>query len=149
MVNDFERRLTKSERHRMVVFKMQAAKNGVVLPEWGSTGCGQVGAYLADKLAKLGLLDLVMVRGYKEQHYDAYLSEEAMSLISDIKGHVADTSPYFLTCVEQTKDWRDYNEGGVHRKQMRGSNPSGDKDTGGRGQVEAGDLTIPAADMND
>lgn len=125
LVNDFERRMSKNERHRMTVFKMQAKKAGVEFIEWGSSERDQVGSYLIEQLHALGMLTVKSVtipHAHKNNIRTKLLStmsEEAMKLIEDITEFAVESTPYFLPCVEQPKDWVSVTEGGFHTREMR------------------------------
>lgn len=56
---DLGRRLSKNERHRMTVFKMQAKKNGVEWAEWPIGSRDQVGLYLLGLMETAGFVSLV------------------------------------------------------------------------------------------
>ncbi len=123
LTRDFERKLSRDEAHRMTVFKMQAAKNGVYLPEWGAADREKVGAYLLDVLEKVGMIHIgknhTSKLGQHRTHITVQLSEEVTSVIDQITEWVADNSPYFLPCVEPPVPWTAYNEGGWHTNEMR------------------------------
>lgn len=125
LVNDFERRMSHNERHRMTVFKMQAKKAGIVFNEWSSGDCQQVGSYLMEQLSRLG-----MVTTRKQTIPSASknnirvkvivtLTEDCLALIDQIKDFAVESTPYFLPCVEQPKDWVSVTDGGFHTKEMR------------------------------
>lgn len=125
LVNDFERRLSHNERHRMTVFKMQARKAGVHFNEWSSGDRDQVGAYLMEQLEKLGMVLTKQVT-IPHKHKNnirtkiiTTLSDECAALIEQIKGFIVESTPYFLPCVEPPKDWTSVTEGGFHTKEMR------------------------------
>lgn len=125
LVNDFERRMSRNERHRMTVFKMQAKKAGVHFTEWGSGDCDQVGAYLVEQLERLGMVETKQVT-IQHRHKNnirtkivVTMSDECSDLISQIKNFVVESTPYFLPCVEPPKPWTSVTEGGFHTKEMR------------------------------
>ena len=153
LVNDLDRRLSKSERHRMTVFKMQAKENGVPVPEWGTDGCTQVGAYILHQLETLGMVETIqgkiaaarksMIRA----SIDIKLSADTLELVSNIKSHVVSTTPYFLPCVEAPKDWVSVSDGGFHTKEMRRVQPFCVRSRT-RFPEEIGDMTIPLKAIN-
>jgi len=152
LVNDLGRRMSKSERHRMTVFRMQAKENGVPVPEWGVSGVEQVGAYLVDELEKLGMLETYqgsVTRASKVTNtIDMRLSEEVLELIGQIKEHVIETTPYFLPCIEPPKDWVAIDDGGFHTRAMRRLQPFAVRAYGGRDHFREADMTVPYAAMN-
>jgi Autographiviridae RNA polymerase len=125
LVNDFERRLSHNERHRMTVFKMQAKQAGVHFTEWGSGDRDQVGAYLVEQLQKLGMVETRTVRVPHAKANNirtkilVTMMPEVVEILEQIKGFAIETTPYFLPCVEQPKDWTSVTDGGFHTKEMR------------------------------
>lgn len=127
LTRDFERKLTKSDRHRMTVFKMQAAKNGIEFKEWGQAGVTQVGAYLIETLELLGM---VVVSNLREKRGNSYhntievmLTDDVKSLLDTIQDHIMSVTPEVMPCVEQPKDWVAINDGGWHTDEMRRAAP--------------------------
>lgn len=123
---DFNRRRSRDVRHRMTVFKMQAEKNGILVPDWGRSDREKVGMYLLEALRTLGLVDVepmtYTANGRKVGRMDTpevLLSVEAMGVIDRISGIVAVTSPVFGPCVEKPHDWTAVDCGGWHTEQMR------------------------------
>jgi DNA-directed RNA polymerase len=125
LVNDLGRRLSKSERHRMTVFKMQAQKAGIEFNEWAQGDRDQVGAYLVEQLSGLSMVKLTkfternMHGKYPRTMLGVELTPECRELIDKIKGFAAESAPYFLPCVEKPKDWVSVNDGGFHTREMR------------------------------
>jgi DNA-directed RNA polymerase len=119
LVRDFERRMTKSERHRLTVFKQQAAKNGIHLPVWSSEDKLAVGTVLIYLAREIGLIDITeaMERGKTVREYK--LMPEIAGMLDHIKGFVAGISPISLPCVEPPIPWTDANTGGYHTPVMR------------------------------
>lgn len=154
IANDLDRRLSKSERHRVTVFKTQAAAKGITVPEWGSGNCDQVGAYLIDQLDKLGMVDTAYTldrTGSKHRtHIEVILTDEVLELIANIKGHLVETMPYYLPCVEAPIPWANVREGGFHTKEMRRLNPFAVRSASYReeGDYPEADMTIPLAAIN-
>ena len=131
LMNDMDRRLSVNESHRMTVMKMQGRKNGVEFKEWGEAQRDQVGGYLVDQLAQLGMVDagvvneVVVVCGARKAKTSLHieLTEEVRSLISQISEFVVESTPYFLPCVEPPKDWTAVDNGGFHTQEMRRLHP--------------------------
>jgi len=125
LVNDFERRMSNNERHRMTVFKMQARKAGVHFTEWSSGACDQVGAYLVEQLASLGMVTTettTVMHRHKNNirtKIGVALTPECAGLIDSIKEFVIESTPYFLPCVEPPRDWVSVTDGGFHTREMR------------------------------
>ncbi|WCD56165.1 DNA-directed RNA polymerase [Caulobacter phage KSC] len=154
LVNDLGRRMSKSERHRMTVFKMQAKEAGVPFPEWGVSGVEQVGAYLLDQLEQLGMVTTWMRytpavgRGKPKKIIDIRLTDELNELIGAIKGNIIECTPYFLPCVEPPRDWTAVNDGGFHTKDMRRMQPYAVRSYGGWSEYAEHDMRMPLAAIN-
>jgi len=154
LVNDLGRRMSKSERHRMTVFKMQAKENGIPFPEWGPGGVTQVGTYLVDALCSLGMVELdhgvITARRASavRNTIKIRLSPEVLELISQIKGHVAETTPYYLPCIEPPIDWTSVSEGGFHTIEMRRMQPFAVRSHGSWSDFEDADMASPLAAIN-
>jgi DNA-directed RNA polymerase len=127
LVNDFDRKMTKSERHRMTVFKMQAKQAGIAFTEWGIGGQAQVGSYLVECLQALGMCDVENVRqvrgGQLRNVIDVTLTVEVKALLSKIQEHVMEATPAVMPCVEVPKDWTAIDKGGWHTEGMQRASP--------------------------
>lgn len=154
LVNDLGRRMSKSERHRMTVFKMQAREAGVPFPEWGPGGVEQVGAYLTDQLEQLGMVETQLTQDYSARKAGVRnrialrLTEETLHLIGQIKGHIVETTPYFLPCVEQPKDWVAVDDGGWHTREMRRMQPFAVRSYGAWSEFKDHDMNVPLGAIN-
>lgn len=153
LVHDFERKLTKSERHRMTVFKMQAKANGINFIEWGDGGAAQVGSYLVTTLEALGLCTITQSRKkvgkQVREQFDIRLCDDVMQLLSSIKEHVMEATPEVMPCIEQPKDWTEIAEGGWHTQAMRATNPYCVRTSGrGRELIRTNDMSIEFAALN-
>lgn len=118
---DFNRRLSKDERHRMTVFKMQAAKAGINLIEWPLGARDQVGIYLLGLVEAMGMIDIEgqrMERG-KIAPRAVSLSQDLIDRIQKIKGFVSITMPVYGPCVEPPIDWTTLTDGGFHTENLR------------------------------
>ncbi|WWO60406.1 DNA-directed RNA polymerase [Stenotrophomonas phage SB5] len=131
LMNDMDRKLSVNETHRMTVMKMQGRKNGVEFHEWGQAQRDQVGGYLVDQLAQMGMVDTsvvneVVVSGGRRKtktNLHVELTEDVRKLIHQISEFVIESTPYFLPCVEPPKDWTDVDNGGFHTNEMRRLHP--------------------------
>lgn len=113
---DFARRMSKDERHRLTVFKMQAKARGVEIVEWSKGARDQVGLYLLQRLEDLGMVSIgAQVARYREVH----LSETAMQSIMQFRSYIAQSMPMYGPCVEPPKDWVSVSDGGWHTPTMR------------------------------
>lgn len=148
LVNSMNRRLSKSDRHRMTVFKMQAKAEGIEFPEWGSEGQTQVGSYLVNQLELLGLIKTWRTTEGKRQSIKVSLSTEILGLISTIKDMVKETMPFFLPCIEQPKDWASIEDGGWHTPDMRRMQPYAVSSHGAWSQMQDEGLPLPLKAIN-
>lgn len=156
LVNDLDRRLSKSERHRMTVFRMQAKENGIPFPDWGTGDVTQLGAYLLDQLEQLGMVETSRFtpatanKKALRTTIEIRLAEPLLEIIGGIKDHIIGTTPYYLPCIEQPKDWVAINDGGFHTKEMRRMQPYAVRSTNLRSteDFEQGSMDIPLAAIN-
>ena len=118
---DFARRLSKDERHRLVVFMQQAKKAELSIVEWNVGSKEQVGMYLLGLVENAGLVVLGAETrtGYKRDACEVLLSPEVMEFVDKIKAHVAVTMPMFGPCVAEPRDWGFEQPGGFHTTRMR------------------------------
>jgi DNA-directed RNA polymerase len=121
LAHDFQRKLSKDERHRMTVFKQQAHKAGILFTEWPKGARDQVGMYLLEILEIAGLLEISPQ--YIEKGKTAYrkvaLAQDIIVRINEVKDFVALTMPVYGPCVEAPKDWTTPTDGGYYTREMR------------------------------
>jgi len=123
---DFGRRLSKDERHRITVFKMQAKQRGLFVPEWQVGARDQVGLYLLGILEKAGMLliaEPAMRRGKQDQRV-VQMAPDIIERIDAVKSFTAITMPVYGPCVEPPHDWVTPSDGGFHTKELRRMNPT-------------------------
>ncbi|ATI16335.1 RNA polymerase [Caulobacter phage Lullwater] len=154
LVTDFGRRMSKSERHRMTVFKMQARERGITVPEWGPQGVQQVGAYLLEHLAQLEMVEITPVQrsagrsDLVRNGYDFRLHPDVFHLISELKAYAAESMPYFLPCIEKPRDWTSISDGGFHTREMRRLMPYAIRAKANWSDLAEYDLGKPLAAIN-
>lgn len=119
LVRDFERRMTKSERHRLTVFKMQAEQAGVPIPAWSPEDKLAVGTTLIYLAREAGLIVMSDVREGKKTIRQYAMAADVAGMMDHIKGFVAGIQPISLPCVEPPRDWVTANDGGYHTEVMR------------------------------
>lgn len=123
---DLGRRLSRDERHRMTVFKLQAKKAGYEWARWELGSRHQVGMYLLGLLQVSGLVDIepeMIVRG-KVPARAVTLSFEVLQQVTQIKAYVAVSSPMYGPCVDVPLDWKGNFGGGFHTEKMRRQSPT-------------------------
>lgn len=123
---DLGRRLSKDERHRLTVMRMQAEKAGLQIQEWNIGSRDQVGHYLLGLLEEAGLIVLgpEFRRGAKFVAREVVISPEVMERIDQIKDFVTVSMPVYGPCVEPPLDWGFGITGGFHTPAMQRSNRS-------------------------
>jgi DNA-directed RNA polymerase len=122
--NDFARRLSKDERHRLTVFMMQAEKNGLNITQWDIGSREQVGFYLLGLLevSELVVLGAEMRTGYRREAREVLIHPEIIERIDKIKAYVSVSMPVYGPCVEPPLDWAHGVTGGYHTPNMRSAN---------------------------
>lgn len=125
LARDFQRRMSKSERHRLNAMRHEAKKAGVAIPEWPIGAREQVGMYLLGLLEAAGMLEVLPSRIEHKRNVpsDVVLSGDLREKLDRIKSYVALTSPVFGPCVEQPRDWVSGTDGGFHTMRMRRAAP--------------------------
>lgn len=125
LVMDFKKRMSKSERHRINVFRHQAQKLGVTPIEWSTDLRIVVGLAMIHELKSLEIVSVYRALN-KSKHTTNYvqLPEETLQLLSSVKEQVAMLSPCRTPCIEPPKDWASPMDGGWHTKDMRRISPS-------------------------
>lgn len=131
LARDLGRRMSKDERHRMQVFRMQAEKAGVTVIEWPLGAREQIGLWLLGRLNDMGMVEITTPsarverrgRGVKAPPRIVYLSQHLMTRIEQIKSFVAVTMPVYGPCVEPPVDWTTTSNGGFHTPSMRRTHP--------------------------
>lgn len=123
---DFGRRLSKDERHRMTVFKLQAKQRGLIIPEWQAGARDQVGLYLLGVLEDVGLvtIDAPVMRHGKQDQRVVNMAQDVVDRIAQVKAFTAITMPVYGPCVEPPMDWVTPFDGGFHTKELRRMNPT-------------------------
>jgi len=126
LVNDFNRRLSKSERHRMTVFKMQAVKRGITVVEWPRVSRDAIGCYLLGLMEVAGLVDIEPIprqKAGKQPPRGVTLSMPVMERIDSIKSYIAITMPVYGPCVVPPRDWTTPSDGGFYTRELIRTHP--------------------------
>lgn len=121
LAQDFGRRMSKSERHRLTVFTMQAKAKGIDLTEWDIGSREQVGFYLMGLIEDAGLILLgnELRQGYKREEREVSIHPDVVDRINEVKSYIAVTMPVYGPCVEPPLDWGFGVQGGFHTKELR------------------------------
>lgn len=127
LANDFGRKLSKDERHRMTVFKRSAKKAGVEVIEWETGSRDQVGMYLLGVMEVLGLVEIAphrgpvktkSGRGLKSEPRPVFLAESVTDEINESKAFTAISMPVYGPTVEPPRDWTAIDSGGFHTPEL-------------------------------
>jgi DNA-directed RNA polymerase len=125
LTTDFQRRLSRNERHRITVFKIQAKERGIFIPDWQVGSRDQVGMWLCGQLEDIGFITIeepIMSKG-KQLDRRIILQDDVMQRIDQVKTFVAATMPKYGPCVEPPLDWTSTTNGGFRTKEMRRCHP--------------------------
>lgn len=125
LARDFNRRMSKSERHRLNAMRHEAKKAGISVPDWPLGAREQVGMYLIGQLEGIGMLDVLpaQIENNKNVPSEVMLTASLLHKLDKIKAYVALTSPMYGPCVEPPADWTSSTEGGFHTQRMRRAAP--------------------------
>lgn len=122
---DLTRRMSKNERHRVTVMRLQAKKAGIEFVEWPVGAREQVGLWLLGLLRDAGMLTLE--DGIRQSEKAAlrvvHIAPSLLERIGQIKAYVAITAPEYGPCVEPPRDWISPTDGGFHTARMRRLRP--------------------------
>jgi DNA-directed RNA polymerase len=121
LTKDFQRRLSKDERHRMTVFRRQAQVAGIIIHEWPMGARDQVGMYILGLLEVAGMIVIgpaKIVRG-KTEYRSVDLDHSILERIDQVKDYVAMTMPVYGPCVQPPRDWTTPTDGGFYTKELR------------------------------
>jgi DNA-directed RNA polymerase len=123
LARDFSRRMSQDERHRLTVFRMQAQKAGMEIGEWSIGSRDQVGLYMIHLLVEIGMIDLGPImcdpHTHKREYRDVHLTDEALRILDEVRGYMAETLPSYGPCVEVPIPWTAMVGGGFHTPDMR------------------------------
>lgn len=124
---DLGRRMSKDERHRMTVFKMQAKKAGIEWSEWDLGSRHQVGMYLLGMLMVAGMVEIEPLRagrpGMPRPPRMVTLSDAVLEKITKVRAFVAIAAPLYGPCVAPPLDWTSVQGGGYHTALVRRRRP--------------------------
>lgn len=124
LTKDLARKMSKSERHRINVFKHEAKHHKINLIEWTRADRVLVGKAIIREMVEIELLTerTVAQNGQSVLLYDLHPS--VRKLLDNIKDFVSVTQPMKMPCVEPPKPWVSANDGGWHTDEMRRVSPT-------------------------
>lgn len=150
LANGFAKRMSKDERYRLTVYKREAQKHDLELPEWEHEDIERVGVWAVDRLIEQGMLTVETRYIAKNTTVlESSITDATAQRINQIKEMTVENSPYFLPCVEQPRDWVRYDEGGWHTDEMRRLMPYAVKSHAmGRSILDEADLSASLECLN-
>lgn len=124
LARDLSRRLSKNERHRSTVMRLQAKKKGIDWVEWDIGARHQVGLWLLDCLIRAGMVylmgDPTIAAKYKNQVVQVVmLSDEIIAHVDRVKSYTEFSSPMYGPCVEPPLPWGKDQVGGFHTRRLQ------------------------------
>ena len=153
LANDLGRRFSKSERHKMTVFKRKAKEKGIAFPEWGASGVLQVGSYMIFQLENLGMVETgepVKRFSYNKVRTEIpiVLTNQCEGMIANIKDRMLEKASYFQPCIEPPMDWTSIDSGGWHTREMQRLQPYAVASKGDWHTFKNADMTLTFGAMN-
>lgn len=116
---DLKGRMSKSERHRLAVYRSQAAKEGIPLPEWTTEQRTTVGAAMIVVAEALGLIEVIKTSRNGKRINLVSLTDEVFAIMQKITMITAINSPKYLPCIIPPRDWVSPNDGGFYSDNLR------------------------------
>lgn len=124
LMNDFNKRGTKSYRHIRNALNVTSKKKGFSWVDWDKETRIKIGSMLLDVI--INATDLVDIRTKKHKRGFMYTVVPSVNLLEwvDKFNSIAELmSPYTKPCVVPPDDWVDVNNGGYWSERMRERNP--------------------------
>lgn len=121
LVEDLRDRMSKDERHRLTIFRLQAEKNGFNIDKWSTESKHQIGFWLLDVLVELGMLSIFEVISERKRGRQQYIrfSEDVEILVTELKEQAIQRSVVRTPFISPPLQWQAPNDGGFHTPQMR------------------------------
>ncbi|MEG2886399.1 MAG: DNA-directed RNA polymerase [Aurantimicrobium sp.] len=151
LTNDLKHRMSKSLRHRMTVYRMQAEKNGVPLPEWGPATKVQVGSFLVGLLVEEGLLHSQMVWVRNKSTLHVTLNRESVEHMAAMQERLINMAGRNGPLLIPPRDWDEGGFNGGYYGDMRFKCPRFFKGTSQQLEfmkTEGTDLTVVLRMLN-
>lgn len=105
LVKDLQGKMSKDLRHRLTVFRMQAAKEGIPLLEWTPSQKMQVGMFLMDLMERHGLVERELVRQNKRTVYVVHLVQGILDLMKDLRNRTILMGGFAAPCIVPPRPW--------------------------------------------
>lgn len=122
---DLRGRHSKSERHKLAVYRAKAEETGVTIPDWTAAERVAIGIALLQCAAEAGLVSIFEAPASNgHSQLMVMLSDDIHEVVDKICEHVSWLSPQVLPFVEQPRDWVTPNDGGYHTQEMQRISPS-------------------------
>lgn len=120
LTEDLQRKMSKDLRHRMTIFRMQAQKNNIELPEWTPTQKLQVGMYVLGLMSTpnedgISILENSLKQVGRKTKYMVDMAPEIHTLMQGIEGSIIGNSGFAAPCLIPPQDWTgEEGVGGFH-----------------------------------
>ncbi|AWH15415.1 putative DNA-dependent RNA polymerase [Aeromonas phage 25AhydR2PP] len=120
LTKDLQKKMSQDLRHKLTVFRMQAQKAGIELPEWTPSQKAQVGSYLVSLMEKQSgdpkyLCELDSVATGHKSAYVVYLSQHVQELMAEIEDRMMLKAGFAAPCLIPPQPWdADGTQGGFY-----------------------------------
>lgn len=111
LTEDLQKKMSKDLRHRLTIFRMQAQKNNITIPEWTPTQKLQVGMYVLGLMSNeneegVRLCDMDLKQtGNKKTKYMVELAPEVHTLVDSIQGGILARAGFAAPCLIPPQPW--------------------------------------------
>lgn len=111
LTEDLQKKMSKDLRHRLTIFRMQAQKNNITIPEWTPKQKLQVGMYVLGLMCTnndegLRLCDMDLRNtGNKKTKYMVELAPEVHTLVESIQGGILARAGFAAPCLIPPQPW--------------------------------------------
>ena len=116
---DLAKKMSRDQRHRMTIFRMQAKKNGLELPEWTAHQKLQVGIFLLSLMEHPfdteydHIVEQFKGHNGKNVVYKLRISDHVFRIHSAIHAQIIAVSGFTMPCIHPPEDWTgEHNVGG-------------------------------------
>ncbi|AZQ96400.1 putative DNA-dependent RNA polymerase [Aeromonas phage ZPAH7B] len=110
LTKDLQTKMSQDLRHKLTVFRMQAQKAGIELPEWTPSQKAQVGSYLVSLMEKQAgdhkyLCELDMVQMGNKSAYVVHLSEHVHGIMAEMEDRLMLKAGFAAPCLIPPQPW--------------------------------------------
>lgn len=123
LMENLQQRCSMDIEHRRKIVTENLVKGGFTPIDWGIGNREQVGTYLVEKMREIGLVDMFTTTKRKGKRVKTlntvYLTEDALSIIENMRGFFEEMSILYLPTIEKPNDWTEIDNGGYHTERMK------------------------------